>query len=96
MSEEEKEQEATQPPLPAPVDDMSSPLRMFLTELNEVYQELRVVGFTEKIATSIVAHMLSDVMIDRAALSDDEYDEEDGENDYNDEQDTDDDDRGSL
>ena len=94
MSEEDKEQEATQPPLPAPVDDMSSPLRMFLTELNEVYQELRAVGFTEKIATSIVAHMLSDVMIDRAALSDDYDDDE--ENDYNDEQDTDDDDRGSL
>lgn len=96
MSEENKEPEEARPPLPEPVDDVSSPLRMFLTELNEVYQELTIVGFPEKTATSIVAHMLSDVMLDRAALSDDGYDEEDGENDYNDEQDTDDDDRGSL
>lgn len=84
MSDEES---VEQVPTSEPVDDISSPLRMFLTELNEVYQELKIVGFPERIATTIVAHMLSDVMIDRAALSD--SDDED-ENDYNDEEDTDD------
>lgn len=78
-----------------PLDDVSSPLKMFLVELHEVYQELVNVGFPSRIATSIVAHMLSDAMIDRGSLSDEDY-SDDFEDDINDDKDIDDDERGTL
>ena len=56
-----------------------SPLRSLLTEFHEIYQELRVVGFTEPVATSIVAQMVSDTMVYRN--SDDQFSEDFDDND---------------
>lgn len=59
----------------------TSPLRMLLSEMHEVYQELLAVGFPDRAATVIVAHMIQDVMLYGASdTSDDENDEQD----YND------------
>lgn len=69
-------------------DAYSSPLHILLSEMHEVYQELLVVGFPDRVATMIVAHMIQDAMLYRP--SDDEDDE-------NDEQDNiDDDDSGPI
>ena len=60
-----------------------SPLRSLMTEFHEIYQELRAVGFTEPVATSIVAQMVSDTMVYRNSddqFSDD-YDDNDDESD---------------
>lgn len=85
MSEEPVEEpEATEFP-----EDHASPLNVMLLEIHEVYQELLKVGFEDRIAAMIVAHMIQDAMLYRP--SDDE-DEED----TNDEEDIDDDDRGSI
>lgn len=60
-----------------------------MTEFHEIYQELRAVGFTEAVATSIVAQMVSDTMLYRASdeqYSDDDFDEnDDNESDNNNE-----------
>lgn len=64
-----------------------SPLRSLMTEFHEIYQELRAVGFTESVATGIVAQMLSDAMVYRGGddqFSDD-YDDNDDESDNNNE-----------
>ena len=70
-------------------EDHASPLNVMLLEIHEVYQELLKVGFEDRIAAMVVAHMIQDAMLYRP--SDDE-DEED----INDEEDIDDDDRGSI
>ena len=66
-----------------------SPLRTLLTEMHEVYQELRYVGFTDTVATSIVGQMLSDAMLFRgedAPFSDGfDSNDEDDESDENNE-----------
>ncbi len=46
-------------------DDEISPLRTFVMEMHEVFLELVEVGFPEKLATAIVAHMLSDGIVGR-------------------------------
>lgn len=71
-------------------EDHASPLNVMLLEIHEVFQELIKVGFDERIAAMIVAHMIQDAMLYRP--SDDEEDEDD----INDEEDTDDDDRGFI
>lgn len=82
---EEPEDVASEEELP---DAYSSPLHILLSEMHEVYQELLVVGFPDRVATMIVAHMIQDAMLYRP--SDDEDDE-------NDEQDNiDDDDSGPI
>ena len=68
----------------SPPDLDISPLRAVLTEFHEIYQELISIGFTERVAASILANMLSDVMAYRAT-EDDEEDED--ENDPDDESD---------
>ena len=58
-----------------------------MTEFHEIYQELRAVGFTEPVATSIVAQMVSDAMVYRNSddqFSDD-FDDNDDESDDNNE-----------
>lgn len=60
----------------SPPDLDISPLRAVLTEFHEIYQELISIGFTERVAASILANMLSDVMAYRAT-EDDEEDEND-------------------
>ena len=72
-------------------EDHSSPLNVMLHEIHEVYQELTKVGFEERIATLIVAHMIQDAMLYRP--SDDENDDTE---DINDEEDIEDDDRGPI
>jgi hypothetical protein len=65
-----------------------SPLRGLMTEFHEIYQELKAVGFTEQVATSILAQMVSDVMLYRTMgeqESEDFYDNDDDESDNNNE-----------
>lgn len=66
----------------SPPDLNISPLRAVLTEFHEIYQELISIGFTERVAASILANMLSDVMAYRAT-----EDNEEDENDLDDESD---------
>ena len=66
----------------SPPDLDISPLRAVLTEFHEIYQELISIGFTERVAASILANMLSDVMAYRATEEEDE-----DENDPDDESD---------
>lgn len=77
MSEESK-------PEALPGNDIS-PLRSLMTEFHEIYQELRAVGFTESVATSIVAQMVSDAMVYRN--SDDQFSDDFDDNDDYDERD---------
>lgn len=67
-------------------DGYTSPLRIMLMEIHEVYQELLLVGFSKPIAVQIVAHMIQDAMMYRSV-----EDDEDDDTDLNDESDTDDD-----
>ena len=67
----------------SPPDLDISPLRAVLTEFHEIYQELISIGFTERVAASILANMLSDVMAYRAT----EEEEDEDENDPDDESD---------
>lgn len=85
MSEEPLDNTPTEEELP---DAYSSPLHMMLAEMHEVYQELIIVGFSDRVATMIVAHMIQDAMLYRPS------DDEDDENDEQD--DLDDDDSGPL
>lgn len=77
----------------APVEDelpeaYVSPLNIMLSEMHEVYQELLIVGFPDRVATMIVAHMIQDAMLYRPSDEDD---------DINDEQDNiDNDDNGAI
>ena len=85
MSEEPEDITPTEEELP---EAYSSPLHILLSEMHEVYQELLVVGFPDRVATMIVAHMIQDAMLYRPSDEDD---------DDNDEQDNiDNDDRGAL
>ena len=68
----------------SPPDLDISPLRAVLTEFHEIYQELISIGFTERVAASILANMLSDVMAYRATEDDGE---DEDENDPDDESD---------
>lgn len=62
-----------------------SPLRSLITELHEVYQELRIVGFSRQTADSIVANILFDAMLSRPLdENDDDYDDDDEDNDKED------------
>ena len=66
-------------------DDDTSPLQVFIMEMHEVFLELVAVGFPEKIATAIVAHMLSDGIVGRQSTVmyefDDDYDDDEDEDD---------------
>ena len=79
MSDEEKDSDT-----PAQAE-YPSPLRSLITELHEVYQELRSVGFHRRTADSIVANILFDAMLSRP-LNEDEYGgyDDDGDNDEQD------------
>lgn len=83
MSEENSEEQ-----LEDTSEAYTSPLRILLTEIHEVYQELVSIGFPDKIATMIVAHMIQDSLAYR--------DSDEDEDDENDEQDDTNDDRGPL
>ena len=81
MSEESPKPESL------PETDLS-PLRSLITELHEVYQELRHVGFTETVATGIVGQMLSDALVyrdDGSQLPEEFNDIDDDESDDNNE-----------
>jgi hypothetical protein len=54
-----------------------SPLRALSLETHEIYQELKAVGFPEKILAQIIAHMLVDIMSERPTEDLDEADFED-------------------
>lgn len=86
MSEESKEPvEAEEPEEQDEVEGpeaYTSPLRVMAMEMHEVFQELLVVGFPDRFAVQIVAHMIQDAMMYRA--SEDDEDENDEEDDYND------------
>lgn len=65
----------------------TSPLRIMLSEIHEIYQELLVVGFGERLAVQVVAHMIQDAMMYRGVEDDDESDDDtelDDESDNND------------
>lgn len=66
-------------------DDETSPLQVFIMEMHEVFLELVAVGFPEKIATAIVAHMLSDGIVGRQSSMvfdiEDDYDDDEDEDD---------------
>ena len=49
----------------------TSPLRALLIEFHETFKELRTVGFTEKQATAIVAHMVESAV---ASRNEDDFD----------------------
>ena len=85
MSEEPEDLVPTEEELP---EAYSSPLHILLSEMHEIYQELLVVGFPDRVATMIVAHMIQDAMLYRPS------DEDDDDNDGQDE--IDDDNRGPL
>jgi hypothetical protein len=85
VSEEPEDLVPTEEELP---EAYSSPLHILLSEMHEIYQELLVVGFPDRVATMIVAHMIQDAMLYRPS------DEDDDDNDGQDE--IDDDNRGPL
>lgn len=67
-------------------DDGISPLRGFLAEMHEVYEELVYVGFPDHVSTQIIANVISDSIIGRGpsytvTFEDDDMDDEDPEND---------------
>ena len=68
----------------SPPDLNISPLRAVLTEFHEIYQELISIGFTERVAASILANMLSDVMAYRATEDDEENEDENDPDDESD------------
>lgn len=74
--------------VPTPAESLPgsdlSPLRSLITEFHEIYQELRAVGFTESVATDIVAQMISDAMVFRGG--DEQFSED---FDYNDDDESD-------
>ena len=75
MTEEPEDFLPTEEELP---EAYASPLHMLLSEMHEVFQELLSVGFPERIATMIVAHMIQDAMLYRPSDEDeDENDEQD-------------------
>ena len=59
-----------------------SPLRSLVSEMHEIYEELRLVGFTESVATGIVAQMVSDAMGYKADDNSVTIRYEDGNDDY--------------
>lgn len=73
----------------SPPDLDISPLRAVLTEFHEIYQELISIGFTERVAASILANMLSDVMAYRATEEDEDENDPDDESDLLDDPGTD-------
>ena len=86
MSEETPEQpETTEFP-----EDHASPLNVMLHEIHEVYQELIIVGFEERIAAMIVGNMIQDAMLYRPS------DDDDDEQDLHDDEGIDEDDRGTI
>lgn len=58
-----------EPEIPLDVASETSPLRAIMTEIHEIYQELRYVGFPDAAANDIVAHLVLSVVHSR---SDDE------------------------
>jgi hypothetical protein len=64
-----------------PVDDelpeaYVSPLNIMLSEMHEVYQELLLVGFPDRVAALIVANMIQDAMLYRPSDEDDDNNDE--------------------
>ena len=59
-----------------------SPLRTMLTEMHEIHRELGRVGFPQRTANGIIAHMILDAMIMRA--NEDDYNEDDDDDDEDD------------
>lgn len=87
MSEEPEETTPLESEMP---EAYTSPLRILLSEMHEVYQELIIVGFEDRIATMVIAHMIQDAMLYRGVDedTDDENDELDDESDNNDDRGT--------
>lgn len=76
-----------QPEVPTELDaSETSPLRAILTEIHEIYEELKYVGFPDAAANDIVAHLVISVVHSRNEVGfadisvsyddDDEYDED--------------------
>lgn len=76
-----------QPEVPVELDaSETSPLRAILTEIHEIYQELKYVGFPDAAANDIIAHLVISVVHSRNEIGfadisvsydeDDEYDED--------------------
>jgi hypothetical protein len=53
-----------------------SPLNIMLSEMHEVYQELLLVGFPDRVAALIVANMIQDAMLYRPSDDDDDNNDE--------------------
>ncbi|MGL4998039.1 MAG: hypothetical protein ACRC5T_03650 [Cetobacterium sp.] len=59
-------------------DTFTSPLRTIMLEMHEIYNELVGVGFSERASTSILGHMMLDIMLYRSEPSEDtDEDDED-------------------
>jgi hypothetical protein len=95
LSEEEEQPKEENSPEEVLPEDFCSPLQTVLTEIHEVYVELVKVGFEEKIASAVIAHMIQDAMMYRDIDNEDEDD--DDEEYFNDElnDESDDNDRGT-
>ena len=76
-----------QPEVPTELDaSETSPLRAILTEIHEIYEELKYVGFPDAAANDIIAHLVISVVHSRNEVGfadisvsyddDDEYDED--------------------
>lgn len=74
-----------QPEVPAELEaSETSPLRAVMTEIHEIYQELKFVGFPDAAANDIVAHLVLSVVHSRNEVGfaditvsyDDDFDDE--------------------
>lgn len=54
------------------LDSVASPLRAFLIEVHEIYQEVLDVGFPNDVAGMVVSEMISDGIAARSGVSPDE------------------------
>lgn len=61
-----------------------SPLRAMVTDLHELHSELVAEGFPTRVATQIIAYMLSDTILDTEPYDPDEDDDDDDNDDIED------------
>lgn len=66
-------------------EDFSTPLQNMLVEAHEIHEELLAVGFSSAMVAQILAHMLSDAILNRNPISDEDEDEDDEDEDEYDE-----------
>jgi len=77
-----------EPETPLDIASETSPLRAIMSEIHEIYEELRYVGFPDAAANDIVAHLVLSVIHSRDSdgfeveLIDEDDEDEDIDDDY--------------